>query len=48
MAALDLLVEHLIGLIDDEHLDSAGAKVSSLNHVKHAPGSAGHNLDTVI
>jgi hypothetical protein len=34
---LKALVEHLIRLVKNEHLDSASPKVSSLNHVKRPP-----------
>ena len=47
---VDLLLEtggqHLIGLIQDEHLDFVGLEVSSVNHVDDSTWSTNNNLDT--
>ena len=41
-------VEHLVCLVQDEHLDVSGAKVSSFDHVKHPPWRPGHNVLAVV
>ena len=47
---VDLFLEtrgqHLIGLIQDEHLDLVGLEVSSLDHVRNSTWSTNNNLDT--
>lgn len=47
---VDLLLEtrgqHLIGLIQDEHLDLVGLEVSSVDHVKDSTRSTNNNLNT--
>jgi len=47
---VDLLLEtgrqHLIGLIQDEHLDLVGLEVSSVDHVENSTWGTNNNLDT--
>lgn len=47
---VDLLLEtrrqHLIGLIQNEHLNLVGLEVSSVDHVEHSTRSTHDNLDT--
>lgn len=38
--------QHLIGLIQDEHLDLVGLEVSSVDHVENSTWSTDNNLDT--
>lgn len=42
------LAEELIGLIKDEHLDVAGAEVSSLDHVEHATGGSRDDVLSMV
>lgn len=47
-SVLEALVEHLITLIDHQHLDVAGAEVSLGDHIEHTAGSSRDHLHTII
>mmetsp|Transcript_27194 Transcript_27194/g.63561 ORF Transcript_27194/g.63561 Transcript_27194/m.63561 type:complete len:205 (+) Transcript_27194:860-1474(+) len=42
------LVEHLVSLIDHQHLQVTSTKVATTYHVEHAPRSSADNLHTVV
>lgn len=42
------LVEHFVGLVEDEGLDVARAQVAPPDHVKHTAGGARHNVHSVV
>mmetsp|Transcript_98879 Transcript_98879/g.265543 ORF Transcript_98879/g.265543 Transcript_98879/m.265543 type:complete len:232 (-) Transcript_98879:38-733(-) len=42
---LEAAVQHLIGLIKDQHLDRPGAEVTLLDHVENTPRGAGHDVN---
>mmetsp|Transcript_2117 Transcript_2117/g.5660 ORF Transcript_2117/g.5660 Transcript_2117/m.5660 type:complete len:305 (+) Transcript_2117:403-1317(+) len=42
---LEATVQHLVRLVQNEHLDLAGAEVPLLDHVEHAPWRARHDVD---
>ena len=49
---VDLLGEtarqHLIGLVEDEHLHAVGLEHAALDHVRHTAGSADHHLWAIL
>lgn len=45
---LELSRKHLIGLIENEHLDEVGLEDSSLNHVVDSTGGSDNDVDTLL
>ncbi len=41
---LEALVEHLVSLIQDKHLDATSAQVATADHVKHTPRGTRDNV----
>ena len=45
---LEAAREHLVGLVEDEHLDVAGAKGAAVDHVVHAAGGADNDVNALL
>jgi hypothetical protein len=45
---LETLVEHFIGFVDHQHLQTLCAEVAATDHVEDAAGGSGHHLHTVV